>query len=136
MMQLVREEIEAGLRKRSVYGKFLRFNQFAGMKLNTSNRRSTGSELNGHCRLKWYDHLMRHHLQAPAEAEQFTRQLHRDALNHHEGLAEVLATAAVKLDLSRRPAAPVREVASPESKAAMEINKGMFPFSLGFLGAK
>ena len=43
--------------------------------------RYTGSELAGNCRLKWYDHLMRNMLAAPAEAEQFTRELHMAVCN-------------------------------------------------------
>ena len=34
----------------------------------------TGSELTGNCRLRWYEHLLRNPLSAPAEAEEFTRR--------------------------------------------------------------
>ncbi len=46
--------------------------------------------------------MMRNMLAAPAEAERFTRELHMAARDNHEGLAKVLAIAAVKMDLSER----------------------------------
>ena len=41
--------------------------------LNATAGAYTGSELTGNCRLRWYDHMLRNPLQAPAEAEEFTR---------------------------------------------------------------
>ncbi len=70
--------------------------------MNSSAGRYTGSELAGNCRLKWYDHLMRNMLAAPAEAEQFTRELHLAVVNSQDGLAPVLAMAAAKMDVAAR----------------------------------
>ena len=98
IMELLREEIVAGITRRGITDRFARFQSYAIGKLNSSAGRYTGSELAGNCRLRWYDHMMRNMLDAPAEAERFTRQLHLAACDSHDGLAKVLAIAAEKMD--------------------------------------
>ncbi len=120
-MQLLKQEIMAGLVKRHTTDNFARFRSYTAMKLNSTAGRYTGSELTGNCRLSWYDHLLRNHLDAPAEAERFTRELHKAALGNHEGFAEVLAIAAKKMDLAERKPRTFTKVASPEQ--ALEIFK-------------
>jgi hypothetical protein len=120
-MQLIKQEILAGIAKRQTTDNFARFRSYTAMKLNTSAGRYTGSELTGNCRLSWYDHILRNHLDAPAEAERFTRELHKAALGDHEGLAELLAIAAKKMDLAERKPRTFVKVESPEQ--ALEIFK-------------
>jgi len=121
MIRLMEHEIEAGLKGRGIVDNFLRFQRYAGSKLDSTAGRNSGSELTGVGRLKWYDHLLRNPLKATAEAEQFTRELHLAALDEHEGLAKVLAIAREKLDLpAREPRKPV-PVASPQE--ALEVIK-------------
>ena len=114
IMELMVQEIKAGLRLRHIEDNFARFENYAGYKLNSSAGPYTGSELMGNCRLSWYDHLLRNPLKAPIEAEAFTRNLHKAAIGDHRGLAEVLATAAEKLDLSKRRPRSFPRVTSPQ----------------------
>ena len=44
---------------------------------------------------------------APAEAEQFTRELHIAARNDRDGLAQVLRMASAKMDLGVRSRVPL-----------------------------
>jgi len=113
-LQLLKQEILAGLVKRQTTDNFARFRSYTAMKLNSSAGRFTGSELTGNCRLSWYDHLLRNQLDAPAEAERFTRELHKAALGNHEGFAELLAIAAKKMDLAERKPRTFVEITSPE----------------------
>ena len=109
MIKLIQDEIVAGLKKRGITDRFARFQSYAIGKVNSSAGRYTGSELTGNCRLTWYDHLMRNLLAAPAEAEQFTRELHKAASDSRDGLAQVLAIAAAKMDAGeRKPHKPRR----------------------------
>jgi len=123
IMTLLQQEVANGLKRRGNYSKFLQFARYAGSRLDATARPHSGSELTGNCRLKWYDHLLRTPLSAPAEAEQFTRQLHKAAIasSDHKGLAEVLAIAGKKLDLGQRSPRPLKPVDSP--RQAVEIVK-------------
>ena len=80
-----------------------------------------GSELAGNCRLRWYDHLMRNLIAAPAEAEQFTRDLHMAALDGQGGFAQLLALAAPKMDAGQRKPCKFMPPTSPEQ--AIDIIK-------------
>lgn len=121
MMELLRDEIISGVRQRGISDRFARFQSYMIGKLNSSAGRYTGSELAGNCRLKWYDHMMRNVLAAPAEAERFTRDLHMAVRDRNEGLTKVLATAALKLDLGERK--PRRFSAPTSPQQALEMIK-------------
>ncbi|MCE5269312.1 MAG: hypothetical protein LLG00_15655 [Planctomycetaceae bacterium] len=121
MMKLLQDEIIAGIRRRGISDRFARFQSYAIGKVNSSAARFTGSELTGNCRLRWYDHMMRNFLTAPAEAERFTRELHMAAIDSRAGLAQALAIAAVKMDAGERKPRKLVKVESPEQ--ALEIVK-------------
>jgi hypothetical protein len=118
MMVLLHDEIVAGLRARGAQGQFAQFQSYLGAKINSSAGRYTGSELTGNCRLKWYEHLLRNPLAAPAEAEEFTRVLHQLIRNDRGGVAPILPIIAEKLDVGKRPVRPYAAVASPEEALA------------------
>ena len=102
-------------------GSFARFQSYAGERLNLTAGAYTGSELTGNCRLSWYDHLLRNPLLAPAEAEEFTRLLHKSIVDDPSGLGPVLATAAEKLDLGKHKPRGFVAVSSPQQ--ALEVVK-------------
>ena len=102
MMKLLEDEIQNSLRARGNYGDFARFQNYLAGRLYISTAAYTGSELAGNCRLRWYDHLLRNPLTAPAEAEEFTRTLHRAIVDDPSGLGPALAVAAEKLDVGKR----------------------------------
>ena len=133
MVELLQNEIFEGLKRRNIYAKFARFKSYAGGMLN-STARSTRSELTGNCRLRWYDHMMRNPLEAPAEAEAFTRQLHEAVLGDHHGLDKTLAIAAAKLDLNERQLRSFPEVTSPE-QALEVIRHGLTDAQLAYSAA-
>jgi len=120
MVELVQQEIAKGLQRRGIDGKFSRFRAYLGGRLNATAYRS-GSEVTGNCRLKWYDRMLRSPLKAPAEAEKFTRDLHQAVLDGREGFAEVLKTAAEKLDLPKRELGSFAEIETPQQ--ALEVIK-------------
>ena len=121
MMELLQQEIRAALKGRGIAERFARFQSYAGMKLNTSAGQYTGSELTGNCRLRWYDHLLRNPLAAPAEAERFTRELFTAVRGNHEGLAAALAIIRGKLELPKREPPKFAPVSSPPQ--ALEVVK-------------
>ena len=118
MMKLLQNEIVAGIKRRGATDRFARFQRYAIGKVNTSAGKYTGSELAGNCRLRWYDHLMRNVLTAPAEAERFTNALHVAARDDRQGLAKLLGMAAAKLDLGERK--PRRPIAAESPQQALD----------------
>ena len=72
-----RKRLPGALQTRGNEGDFARFQNYAAVGSPMSAGGYTGSELTGNCRLSWYEHLLRNPLQAPAEAEEFTRLLHK-----------------------------------------------------------
>ena len=133
MIELMQKEMVDGFKKRNIGAKFGRFQSFAAGKMNATARAS-GSELTGNCRLSWYDHMMRNPLKAPAEAEQFTKQLHKDLVGDHRGLAAALATAAEKLDLKKRPPRQTTDPASPKEALDM-VGRALTESQLEFAAA-
>jgi hypothetical protein len=114
MIELLQNEIAAGLKRRGIEASFARFQSYAGSRLDATAGSRTGSELTGKCRLSWYDHMLRNPLRALAEAEEFTRLLHQAVRGDHRGLDRVLAIAAEKLDLKKREPRSFVAVTSPE----------------------
>jgi len=134
MVKLLRQEIEKGIKRRGLQARFAKFRSYAAYQLDSSKARHTGSELMGNCRLRWYDHLLRNPLSAPAEAEKFTRTLHQDLIDHHEGLGRALATAADKLDLKKRTPRKFAPVTS--SQGALDtVEKALTDAQLNFSDA-
>ncbi len=120
IVRLMQEEIATGLRNRGADSQFRRFEAYAAQRLDaTAASRNTGSELTGNCRLRWFDHMLRNPLKAPAEAEKFTRDLQKAVLKEHGGLGEALAIARRKMDLPDRTPRSLPEVDSPE--AALDL---------------
>jgi len=99
MMKLLEDELTAGLKRRGIEANFARFRSYAAQKLDTTAGNRRTSEVTGNCRLNWYDHLLRNPIKAPAEAEQFTRKLHKAVLGDQRGLDQALIIAGKKLDL-------------------------------------
>ena len=63
--------------------------------------------------------MMRDPLDAPVEAEKFTRELHKAIVDDPSGLGPALATAAKSLDLGERKAREFTKVSSPEQALAV-----------------
>jgi hypothetical protein len=136
--QMVRE-IKQGLKDRNIERRFSAFQTYAGEQLDYTAGKASASEITGNCRLSWYDHLMRNPLKAPAEAEQFTSQLHQALRNDAAGLDKVLIIAREKMDAGKREPQKISDPSSPEqalgilkealSKAQTAFKKAIAPLS-------
>ncbi len=133
MLELLRNEIVAGLKRRGIESNFARFQRYAAGKL-ASTARGYGGEVTGICRLRWYDHLLRNILAAPSEAEQFTRDLHTALIDNHRGLDRALAMAADKLDLTPAEPAVFAAVDSPDAALA-EVERVLLTVQMAYADA-
>ncbi len=114
-------EINTGLKDRGIADRFATFQTYAGQQLDYTAGKACSSEVTGNCRLNWYDHLMRNPLKAPAEAEQFTRELHKALRGDAKGFDQALIMAREKMDAGKREPQKPAEVKSPEQ--ALDIVK-------------
>ena len=133
MVTLMQNEIRDGFRQRRIESTFAQFQRFAKGKLDSSLH-GRGGEVTGICRLDWYDHLMRNVVKAPAEAEEFTRQLHKAFLGEHEGLNQALVMVADKLDLKGREARQFSPIESPEA-ALDQVRRSLLESQMAFAAA-
>ncbi len=124
MMVLLEQEMANGLKTRKIEANFARFRSYAGLKLDSTRGARTGSEVTGLCRLSWYDHLMRNSMDAPLEAEQFTKELHQGFVDNHRGLDDVLNIARTKTDCRSREPRTFDSVTSPE-QALESVKRAM-----------
>lgn len=122
MIVLIQQEMTGGFKDRQIDAQFAQFCRYLATKLNSTAGPYATSEVTGNCRLSWYDRLLRNPIKAPAEAEEFTRQLHEALRDENDGLCEALALARSKMDLKRQPPRPeASSVSSPEE--ALEVLK-------------
>jgi len=134
MVALMQQEILEGFRQRRIESDFARFQAFARHKLDTTAGGYRGGEVTGICRLGWFDHMLRNVIEAPAEAERFTRSLHESFLKGHEGFDEVLCQAAVKLDLRQREPRRFNPIDSPRA-ALDQVRRSLIESQAAFAAA-
>jgi len=102
MIKLMYDEINNGLNARGVMNRFYMFRDYARMTLNNTNRLVTGSEVDGRCRLSWYDKLYRNPLDSVFEVEEFSRFLHAGLSGNHVTRAQTMTAIREKLDIAPR----------------------------------
>lgn len=118
---LIRPEVEKQFGSRGIDSRFRRFREYAASRLN-STARSHGSEINGLCRLSWYEHLFTKPLAAPVEAEEFTRLLHAGlASGDAAGVVAALSVARGRMDVSE----PGKRFVLPKPADAEDALRGV-----------
>jgi hypothetical protein len=121
MIKLLQDELREAFVRRGITDRFARFQSYMIGRVSATAGKYTGSELTGNCRIQWYNQMMHNVVAAPAEAERFTRDLHKAASNNQDGLATVLAIASMKMDAGPQKVRQYKAVNSPDE--AMEIVK-------------
>ena len=120
-MKFLREQMESKLQSQRAAGYFAVWRSYLAERLQQTSGTVTGSEVTGLGRLSAYERMMRDPLAAPAEAEQFTRELHKAIVDDPSGLGPALATASKSLDLGERKVRAFASVSSPEQ--ALDVVK-------------
>ena len=108
LVEALHAEMVQGLARRQIRAAFDRYQAYSSGRLDASAGDRTFSDKTGNCRLAWYDQLLRDQLDAPAEAERFSGELHAALGGEGPGLADALTLAAVKLDMQPNAVGPPR----------------------------
>jgi hypothetical protein len=128
---LLQQEIVTGFRDRKIDSKFAQFCRYLGMKLTSTAGPYPTSEVTSLCRLSWYDHMLRNPIKAPAEAEEFTRQLHEALRGDDQDLLRAFAIARTKMDLKPQQPQEKRTVQSPE-EALEAVKEAISSAQIGY----
>lgn len=99
LVQMTTKEIVDGITARKYTGPYNTWRTYLQRQMDTTSGVRTGSELNGLGRLSWFKKIMADPLSGPAEAEQFTYDLHRYLCGGQDGFCKGLQLVAGKLDL-------------------------------------
>jgi len=134
ILALLEQEIEAGFTTRGISADFARFRSYTARKLDSTAGKAQTSEVTGNCRLSWYEQLLRNPLQAPAEAERFTRELHTGLRGNHQGFAAALALARRRMDRNEPPPPSFVSVDSP-AKAIAIVKQALLDAQVGYAAA-
>ena len=106
LITVLEHEMEAGLARRGLREIYDQYQAYSSGRLDATVGDLTWRDKTGNCRLGWFDHLLRHQLQSPAQAELVSRQLFQALLGDHRGLGQALDQMAEKLDLTRLDGTP------------------------------
>ncbi len=91
-------EVRRAIRERTLDSDLQRYLAYVGSRMDASAGTNTFSDKNGACRLGWVDRLIRDPLQAPLEAERFSRQM-QEAFGQQTGaIGKAVVLALEKLD--------------------------------------
>jgi len=107
-LKLMSDEILNGLRTRNVTGRYEMWKAFAKKCLRDTAGINTGSELDGRCRLSWYQKLYAEPVQSVFETEEYSRQLFVGLSGGHRHLAELMPGIRERMDIPKREDAGIR----------------------------
>jgi hypothetical protein len=125
-LRLMYDEIVNGLRTRNVTGRYDMWKNYAKSTLRGTSGINTGSELDGRCRLSWYQQLYAEPIQSVFAVEEFSRQLHDALSGTHRHIAEIMPEIRKRMDVPERNNPTIR---FPECKtpfdAVAEIKRAL-----------
>lgn len=102
LIQDLEREMAQGMAQRGIRAQFDRYHAYSSGRIEATAGANTWRDKTGNCRLPWFDHLLRHQLHAPAEAEEFSRELHEAIRKERNGYGRAVALAAGKIGTQPR----------------------------------
>ncbi|MDR0521967.1 MAG: hypothetical protein LBH00_08980 [Planctomycetaceae bacterium] len=123
-IKLMYDEILNGLKTRNISGKYEMWKNYAKSTLRNTAGINTGSELDGRCRLSWYQKLYEDPIQSVFIAEEFTRWLHAGLTGNHRSWAEIMPGIRERMDIPKREDAGIRfPVCTTPLEAVNEVKR-------------
>lgn len=101
-IKLLYDEIVNGLKARNITSRYEMWKGYARSTLRSTAGLNTGSELDGRCRLTWYQQLYNEPVQSVFAVEEYSRKLHYALSNSHRHLAEIMPDIRKKMDVPER----------------------------------
>ncbi|MDR2756841.1 MAG: hypothetical protein LBC20_14170, partial [Planctomycetaceae bacterium] len=110
-IKLMFDEIMNGLKSRNITSRYEMWKGYARSTLRSTAGLNTGSELDGRCRLSWYQQLYNEPIQSVFAVEEYSRKLHHALSNGHRHLAEIMPDIRKKMDVPERNDVGIRFLA-------------------------
>jgi hypothetical protein len=110
-IKLMYDEIVNGLKSRNIANRYEMWKGYARSTLRSTAGLNTGSELDGRCRLSWYQQLYNEPIQSVFAVEEYSRKLHHALSNGHRHLAEIMPDIRKKMDIPERNDVGIRFLA-------------------------
>ncbi|MDR2115842.1 MAG: hypothetical protein LBP87_05615 [Planctomycetaceae bacterium] len=101
-IKLMYDEIMNGLKSRNITNRYEMWKGYARSTLRSTAGLNTGSELDGRCRLSWYQQLYNEPIQSVFAVEEYSRKLHHALSKGHRHLAEIMPDIRKKMDVPER----------------------------------
>jgi hypothetical protein len=101
-IKLMYDEITNGLKARNITNRYEMWKGYARSTLRSTAGLNTGSELDGRCRLSWYQQLYNEPVQSIFAVEEYSRKLHHALSHGHRSLAEIMPDIRKKMDIPER----------------------------------
>ncbi|MDR0337726.1 MAG: hypothetical protein LBI18_11615, partial [Planctomycetaceae bacterium] len=101
-IKLMYDEMVNGLKARNITNRYEMWKGYARSTLRSTAGLNTGSELDGRCRLSWYQQLYNEPIQSVFAVEEYSRKLHHALSRSHRHLAEIMPDIRKKMDIPER----------------------------------
>lgn len=135
LVRMMSDEVMNGLAQRGMSEKYNMFRSYARSTLDKFASLNTGNEVDGRCRLSWYDRMYRDPIKSVFEVEEFTRKLHDGLSGDHRYLGETLKVIRDKLDIPVRNAELHYSRATTPLEAVAEVKRCIMEAQAGYARA-
>ena len=125
-LKLMYDEIINGLRTRNVTNRYEMWKGFAKGIMRDTAGINTSSELDGRCRLSWFQKLYDEPLRATFSAEEYSRELYVGLSGGHRHLAELMPGIRERMDVPKREDAGIKfPLCTTPLEALAEVKRGL-----------
>jgi len=107
-LKLMYDEVLNGLRTRNITGRYDMWKSFSKGILRDTAGINTKSELDGRCRLSWFEKLYAEPIRSTFEVEEYSRELFVGLGGTHRHLAALMPGIRERMDVSKREDAGIR----------------------------
>ena len=107
-LKLMYEEVLNGLRTRNITNRYEMWKSYSKKALRDTAGINTGSELDGRCRLTWYQKLYAEPVQSVFEVEEYSRLMYVGFSGGHRHLAELMPGIRERMDVPKREDVGIR----------------------------
>ena len=125
-LRLMYDEVMSGLRTRNITNRYEMWKNFSKGILRDTAGINTKSELDGRCRLKWFEKLYGEPVRSTFEAEEYSRELFVGLGGGHRHLAELMPGIRERMDVPKREAGAIQfPLCTTPTEALVEVKRSL-----------